>query len=202
MINVKRISDIIFAVFGLIILSIPMIFIGILIRIKMGSPVFFTQERAGKHGEPFTIYKFRSMTNERDEDGELLPEEERITPLGRFLRRSTLDELPELINVLKNDMSIVGPRPLHVQYVDIYSDFQYKRLNTKPGLTGWAVINGRNALSWEERFEYDVYYVENQSIWFDMKIIVQTILLIFKREGISHENDATMHAFTGKDSDD
>jgi len=167
----------------------------------MGSPVLFTQERAGKHGDPFVLYKFRSMTNETDEYGELLPDEERITKLGGFLRQTTLDELPELINVLKGDMSLVGPRPLRVSYNELYSDYQSQRLDVKPGLTSWAVVKGRNALSWNRRFEYDVWYVHNRSIILDIKILFMTVALVLRRDGVSHESHATMPRFTGNEDD-
>jgi len=197
----KRVFDVLVAGFAIITLFIPIIALAIIIRLQMGSPVLFTQERAGKHGDPFVLYKFRSMTNETDENGELLPDEERITKLGGFLRQTTLDELPELINVLKGNMSLVGPRPLRVSYNDLYSDYQSQRLDVKPGLTSWAVVKGRNALSWNRRFEYDVWYVQNRSFTLDIKILFMTVALILRRDGVSHESHATMPPFTGNEDD-
>jgi len=198
----KRIFDIFWTVIGFVFLLVPMIVIAIAVRLRMGAPVLFTQKRAGKDGKPFLLYKFRSMTNERDDSGELLPDDERITPLGEFLRQTTLDELPELINVLKGDMSLVGPRPLYIEYIDLYNDFQSQRLDVKPGLTSWAVVNGRNALSWEEKFKQDVWYVQNRSLVLDFKIILLTIITILKREGVSHEDHATMPRFTRSENED
>lgn len=197
MISLKRIMDIVGAIVALVVFAPLMILIAVAIALKMGFPVIFRQSRAGKDGEPFTIYKFRTMTNERDENGELLPDNQRITPLGSFLRKTTLDELPEFINVLKGDMSLVGPRPLRTEYVPRYSDFQRKRLRMRPGLTSLAVIEGRNVLDWDKRFALDVWYVENWNLFLDIKIIFGTIKLVLRREGVSHDGHATMPEFTG-----
>ena len=169
--------------------------IGILVRMKIGSPVLFKQVRPGLHGRPFTIYKFRTMTDERDKDGNLLPDGERLTRLGKFLRKASIDELPELFNVIKGEMSTVGPRPLLMQYLDRYTPEQARRHEVKPGITGWAQVNGRNAISWEDKFKLDVWYVDNQSLWLDIKIILMTLVKVFKREGISANGEATMQEF-------
>ena len=194
----KRFLDIIISVTALIILSPLLLIIAIFIRWKMGQQVLFCQERPGLYGCPFTLYKFRTMTDTRDEKGNLLPDSERLTKFGRFLRSTSLDELPELFNVIKGDMSIVGPRPLLMQYLDRYAPEQARRHEVKPGITGWAQINGRNAISWEEKFKLDVWYVDNWSIWLDIKIIVITIWKILKREGINQEGQATMEEFNPK----
>ena len=173
-----------------------MLLIALAIRITMGSPVIFRQVRPGLHGRPFVIYKFRTMLDLRDEKGNLLPDEKRLTRLGKFLRRFSLDELPELWNVVKGDMSLVGPRPLLMEYLPLYTPEQARRHEVKPGLTGWAQINGRNALSWEEKFKLDVWYVDNLSFWLDMKIIFLTIWKVLKGEGISAPGHATMPKFT------
>ena len=170
----------------------------VLVRRRMGPPALFTQPRAGREGRPFVLYKFRSMTDARDAAGELLPDGERLTPFGQFLRRTSLDELPQLWNVLKGDMSLVGPRPLLLQYVPLYSDRQRRRLEVRPGVTGWAQINGRNALSWPEKFELDVWYVEHRSFWLDVKILFMTVKKILAREGISAPGEATMPPFRGE----
>ncbi len=162
---------------------------------KIGAPVLFRQARPGLRGRPFTIYKFRTMTDKRGERGELLPDGERLTRLGRFLRKTSLDELPELFNVLKGDMSIVGPRPLLMQYLDLYTPEQARRHEVKPGITGWAQVNGRNAISWEDKFKLDVWYVDHQSFWLDLTIIFMTVWKILKREGISQPGQATMEEF-------
>lgn len=188
------------SLFALLILS-PILFITIIsIYIKSGSPVFFKQLRPGLHGKPFKIYKFRTMTNERDEKGNLLPNEQRMTRFGSFLRSTSLDELPELFNVLKGDMSLVGPRPLLMEYVPLYNKSQKRRMEVKPGITGWAQVNGRNALTWEEKFELDVWYVDHRSFWLDMRILFLTLKKVFKREGISHAGDVAMPRFTGNKS--
>ena len=193
----KRLLDLSTALFGLILLS-PLIFILILlIRQKLGSPVFFTQVRPGLHGKPFKMIKFRTMTDARDADGNLLPDNIRLTAFGRFLRSTSLDELPELWNVLKGDMSLVGPRPLLMEYLPLYTPEQARRHQARPGITGWAQINGRNAISWEAKFKLDVWYVDNQSFWLDLKILALTIKKVFVREGISAEGEATMPKFTG-----
>ena len=168
-----------------------------LIRIKLGSPVFFRQLRPGMNGKPFEMVKFRTMTDERGADGELLPDAVRLTPFGRFLRASSLDELPELWNVLKGDMSLVGPRPLLMEYLPLYSPEQARRHEVRPGVTGWAQVNGRNALSWEDKFRLDLWYVNNQSLSLDIRILWLTIRKVLVREGISAAGEATMSKFTG-----
>lgn len=195
----KRIFDISVSGLSLLIFSPFLILIAFLVRIKLGSPVLFRQIRPGLHGEPFTIYKFRTMTDEKDDKGELLPDEERLTSFGQFLRRLSLDELPELINVLKGNMSIVGPRPLRMYYLDRYSLEQARRHEVKPGITGWAQINGRNLLTWDEKFQLDVWYVDNWTIWLDIRIILRTLVMVIKREGISAEGHATMPEFMGSE---
>lgn len=194
---IKRIFDFAAALAGLIVLSPLLVILAVLVRIKLGSPVLFKQERPGLNSRIFTMYKFRTMTDERDEAGNLLPDSERLPPFGKFLRSASLDELPELINVLKGDMSLVGPRPLLVEYLPRYSPFQARRHEVRPGITGWAQINGRNAISWEEKFALDVWYVENASLSLDLKILFLTVLKIIKREGISMEGQATMSKFLG-----
>jgi len=193
----KRLLDLTVAVFSVIILSPLLALIGILVRIKIGSPVLFRQLRPGLRGRPFILYKFRTMTDERDEDGNLLPDGERLTRLGRFLRKTSMDELPELFNVIKGDMSIVGPRPLLMQYLDRYTPEQVRRHEMKPGITGWAQVNGRNAISWEDKFKLDVWYVDNRSLWLDVKIVLMTMWKILKREGITQKGEATMEEFKG-----
>ncbi len=173
------------------------VLIGILIYFKIGSPMIFQQVRLGLNSKPFIIYKFRTMTNQHDKDGQLLSDAERLTGFGKFLRSTSLDELPELFNVLKGDMSIVGPRPLLIQYLDRYTTEQARRHEVKPGLTGWAQVNGRNAITWEEKFKLDVWYVNNQSLTLDLKIIMMTIWKILKREGINQEGHSTMEEFKG-----
>lgn len=196
--HIKRLFDIAIAVPSVIILSPLLILIGIFVRMRIGSPVLFRQLRPGLHGRPFSIYKFCTMTNERDENGNLLPDGERLTRLGHFLRKTSMDELPELFNVIKGDMSIVGPRPLLMQYLDRYTPEQALRHEVKPGITGWAQVNGRNAISWEDKFKLDVWYVDHLSLWLDLKIIALTILNILKREGINQPGQATMEEFKGK----
>lgn len=169
------------------------------VRMFLGKPVLFAQERAGRGGQAFMLYKFRSMTDGRDASGQLLPDEQRLTGFGRFLRSSSLDELPELWNILRGDMSWVGPRPLPTRYVARYSARQRQRLNALPGLTGWAQVQGRNAVPWPERFEMDVWYVENRSTWLDLRIIWLTVLAVLTRRGISAEGEATMNEFTGQE---
>jgi lipopolysaccharide/colanic/teichoic acid biosynthesis glycosyltransferase len=197
---IKRGLDILGAGIGLIILSPVLIVTSIMIRRKMGSPVLFRQTRPGRHGRPFEMIKFRTMRGAIYADGRLLPDAERLGNLGRFLRSSSLDELPELWNVLKGEMSLVGPRPLLMEYLTLYSDEQARRHEVHPGITGWAQVNGRNAISWEEKFALDVWYVDNRSIWLDLKIIMLTIHKALKREGISAEGEATMPKFTGNGS--
>lgn len=192
---IKRFFDIIFSFMGLFLLVPGLVVIAFCLRIKLGPPVLFSQIRIGLNGKQFTIYKFRTMTDERDGNGNLLPDGERLTLVGRFLRKTSMDELLEFFNVIKGDMSIVGPRPLLMQYVERYSLEQARRHEVRPGITGWAQINGRNSLSWEEKFKLDVWYVDNQSFWLDLRIIVLTIVKVFRREGISADGEATMKKF-------
>ena len=191
----KRLFDLAAVVPSIFILLPLIVFIGFLIRLRIGSPTLFWQVRPGLHGKPFRLIKFCTMTNGCDTDGCLLPDCERLTRLGRWLRSTSLDELPELFNIIKGDMSIVGPRPLLVQYLDRYSPEQARRHEVKPGLTGWAQVNGRNDLSWEEKFKLDVWYVDNWSVKLDFKIIGMTIRSVLRREGISAEGEATMPEF-------
>lgn len=193
----KRLIDILSALLGLIVLGPVLIITAILVRIKLGAPVLFKQKRPGLHTQPFYVYKFRTMTDQRDADGRLLPDEVRLTPLGKLLRRLSLDELPQLLNVVKGDLSLVGPRPLLMQYLPLYSPEQSRRHEVRPGITGWAQVNGRNAISWEEKFKLDVWYVDHQSFWLDLKILGMTFNKVFKREGISQNGQATMEAFRG-----
>ena len=192
---VKRLFDLSIAVPLLIILSPVLVLIGFLVRMKIGAPVLFRQVRPGLLGRPFTIYKCRTMTDKRDKDGGLLPDRGRLIPLGRFLRKTSLDELPELFNVLQGEMSIVGPRPLLMQYLDRYTPEQARRHEVKPGITGWAQVNGRNAITWEQKFEHDIWYVDHLSFWLDMKIIALTVWKIIKREGINQPGQATAEEF-------
>ena len=191
----KRAFDLLLTISALIALSAPLCLLALLVRVKMGTPVLFRQKRPGLNGKPFELLKFRTMRDERDENGGLLPDEKRLNGFGLFLRSSSLDELPELLNVLKGDMSLVGPRPLLMQYLERYTPEQARRHEVKPGITGWAQVNGRNALSWEEKFKLDVWYVDNMSLWFDIKIILLTIWKIIKREGISQPGHATAEEF-------
>ena len=194
---VKRPMDIIISLCALIVLSPVLLIVALLVRIKLGSPVIFKQKRPGLHEKIFTLYKFRTMTDKRDENGALLPDEVRLTRFGKLLRSTSLDELPELYNILKGDMSIVGPRPLLIQYLPLYNENQKCRHNVKPGLTGLAQVNGRNAISWEEKFDLDVRYVDNVKFVNDWKIIFLTVKKVFVREGINAENVATMEVFRG-----
>jgi sugar transferase EpsL len=189
--------DLFFASLSIAILGLPMVILAVIIRIKIGKPIFFKQERPGLYGKIYSVYKFRTMTNNKDKDGNLLPDKERLTDLGRLLRSTSLDELPEFLNVIKGDMSIVGPRPLLTEYLNRYTPEQARRHELRPGITGWAQVNGRNAISWEEKFNLDVWYVNNLSIWLDIKIIGMTIWKILKREGISQKGHATMEEFKG-----
>lgn len=193
----KRPLDFVCSLAAIIILSPILLLIALLVRIKLGSPVIFKQQRPGMNEKIFTLYKFRTMTDERDEKGELLPDEVRLTDFGKFLRASSLDELPELFNILKGDMSIVGPRPLLIEYLPLYNAHQRRRHEVRPGLTGWAQVNGRNAITWEEKFNYDVEYIDNLSFFLDVKIIFLTIMKVLKREGINQEGRATMEPFRG-----
>ena len=194
---VKRTIDIVCSGLGLIILSPILLITAILIRIKLGSPIFFTQDRVGKDGKVFKMIKFRTMLDAVDKWGEPLPDEERLTPFGKILRSTSIDELPELINVFKGDMSLVGPRPLLVEYIKLYSKEQFRRHEVRPGITGWAQVNGRNTLRWAEKFKLDIYYVDNFNIFFDIKILFMTLIKVIKREGISQEGSVTMEKFNG-----
>ena len=193
----KRLLDFIAALLGLIALALPLLLLMALIRRRLGSPVFFRQTRPGLHGQPFEMVKFRTMTDACGPDGALLPDAERLTPFGRVLRSTSLDELPELWNVLKGDMSLVGPRPLLMEYLPLYSPEQARRHAVRPGVTGWAQVNGRNAISWEEKFALDTWYVDHQSLLLDMKILWLTVKKVLVREGISAAGEATMGKFTG-----
>lgn len=196
----KRLVDIVCALAAIIVFSWLYIIVAILVRIKLGSPVIFKQPRPGKNEKIFNLYKFRTMTDERDENGKLLPDDVRLTKFGRLLRSTSLDELPEAFNILKGDMSVVGPRPLLVQYLPLYNERQKRRHKARPGLSGLAQVNGRNGISWEEKFEYDVKYIENITFWGDVKIIFQTVWKAFvKEEGISQEGEATMEYFLGSE---
>ena len=194
---IKRVLDIMVSLTALIVLSPVLLIVAVLVRTKLGSPVIFHQDRPGYHEKVFRLCKFRTMTDARDENGELLPDEVRLTAFGKALRATSLDELPELWNILKGDMSLIGPRPLLVKYLPLYNAFQKHRHDVKPGLTGWAQVNGRNAITWEQRFEYDVYYVKHLSFWMDLKIMFLTVAVVFRHSGISSATDATMEAFTG-----
>ncbi|WP_172418122.1 sugar transferase [Deinococcus indicus] len=196
----KRWMDAVLAGAGLVVLGGPLLLLALLVRFKLGSPVLFKQVRPGLAGQPFTMYKFRTMTDERDADGELRPDAVRLTAFGRFLRSTSLDELPELWNVLIGDMSLVGPRPLLMSYLPLYNERQYRRHEVRPGITGWAQVNGRNALSWEEKFDHDLWYVDNHSLATDLKILAMTFQKVFQREGISAHGEVTMPRFTGSNS--
>lgn len=194
---IKRLLDIILSLAAIILLGPLLIVVAVLVRIKLGSPVIFHQERPGYHEKIFKLCKFRSMTDARGADGELLPDEVRLTKFGRTLRATSLDELPELWNILKGDMSLIGPRPLLVRYLPRYNEFQRHRHDVRPGLTGWAQVNGRNAIDWETKFRYDVEYVNRISFWFDVKILLMTVGKVFRRSGISSATHATMEEFMG-----
>jgi len=193
----KRVFDLIVTLIGFSLLPLMIILIAILVRFKLGPPIFFKQARPGLNGKIFFMYKFRTMTDECDLDGHLLPDRVRITKFGRFLRTTSLDELPGLWSVLKGDMSLVGPRPLLVEYLPLYSEKQSRRHEVKPGITGWAQVNGRNAISWDEKFDLDVWYVDNQSIWLDIKILWMTIKKVIVRDGTSQNNHVSMDKFKG-----
>jgi lipopolysaccharide/colanic/teichoic acid biosynthesis glycosyltransferase len=193
----KRLFDLIVSLFALIVLFPVVVTTAVLVRIKLGSPILFTQDRPGLNGKSFKMMKFRTMLDATDKHGNQLPDEQRMTTFGSFLRSASLDELPGLFNVIKGDMSLVGPRPLLVQYLPLYSLEQTRRHNVRPGITGWAQVNGRNAISWEEKFSFDVWYVENQSFWLDIKILILTMKKVFVREGISADGEATMSKFEG-----
>ena len=196
----KRLFDLLLSLAGLLVLALPLLLLWVLVHRKLGSPVLFRQVRPGLHGRPFMMVKFRTMTDARGPDGELLPDAVRLTPFGRFLRATSLDELPELWNVLKGDMSLVGPRPLLMEYLPLYSPEQVRRHEVRPGITGWAQVNGRNAISWEAKFKLDVWYVDHRSLWLDIKILWLTIKKVLVREGISAAGEATMGKFTGSKS--
>ena len=193
----KRLLDFFASLVGLILLCPLLLLTALLIRIKLGTPVVFRQHRPGLHGRLLSVYKFRTMTDERNADGILLPDEVRLTPFGKLLRKLSIDELPQLINVLKGELSLVGPRPLLMEYLPLYSPEQSRRHDVKPGITGWAQVNGRNALSWEDKFRHDVWYVDHQSFLLDLKILALTFIKVFKREGISQEGQVTMEKFEG-----
>jgi sugar transferase EpsL len=198
----KRFIDITASLAGLLLLSPVLLITSIMVRLKLGSPVLFKQQRPGLNGEPFYMYKFRTMTDQRDEDGNLLPDEQRLPKFGQMLRSTSLDELPELLCVLKGDMSLVGPRPLMMKYLPRYTTEQFRRHGAKPGITGWAQVNGRNAISWEDRFDLDVWYVDNWNVWLDIKILFKTVMAVFQREGITEEGSVTMTEFMGTESKD
>jgi lipopolysaccharide/colanic/teichoic acid biosynthesis glycosyltransferase len=194
----KRLFDLLTSAIGLLILAVPLALLAWQVRRKLGSPALFTQVRPGLHGQPFRMVKFRTMTDARDASGTLLPDAQRLTPFGRFLRASSLDELPELWNVLCGDMSLVGPRPLLMEYLPLYSPEQNRRHEVRPGITGWAQVNGRNSISWDEKFAMDVWYVGHRSLWLDLYILWLTVHKVIVRDGISAVGDATMPPFTGK----
>ncbi len=193
----KRLFDFLLSLLLIILFAPVYLIVSLLIWIKMGRPILFRQQRPGYKEKIFGIYKFRTMTDEKDEHGELLPDEQRLVGVGKTIRSLSLDELPQLFNVLKGDMSFVGPRPLLVEYLPLYNERQKKRHDVKPGITGWAQVNGRNAISWEEKFELDVWYVEHQSFWLDMKILWMTFLKVVKRSDISSDTSVTMEKFRG-----
>lgn len=193
----KRLIDFILSLIALIVLSPILLIVALLVRTKLGSPVIFKQERPGLNEKIFTLYKFRTMTDAKDEQGNLLPDEIRLTKFGKLLRSTSLDELPELFNILKGDMAIVGPRPLLVRYLPLYNEHQKHRHDVRPGFTGWAQCNGRNAISWEEKFDLDVYYTKHVSLLLDIKIILKTVKVVLFREGISSETSVTMEEFRG-----
>lgn len=193
----KRLFDLFVALSALVLLLPLLLIVALLVRLKLGSPILFKQARPGLNGRVFEMRKFRSMTDEKDDKGELLPDEVRLTSFGRFLRSTSLDELPGLLSVITGDMSLVGPRPLLVEYLPLYSSEQARRHNVRPGITGWAQVNGRNTISWQEKFELDIWYVDNQSFWLDIKILVLTVMKVLKRSDINAQGEATMTKFTG-----
>jgi lipopolysaccharide/colanic/teichoic acid biosynthesis glycosyltransferase len=194
---VKRVFDLLAAIIGLLLLAVPLALLAWQVGRKLGSPVFFSQVRPGLHGKPFRMVKFRTMTDERDANGALLPDAQRLTAFGRFLRASSLDELPELWNVLRGEMSLVGPRPLLMEYLPLYTPEQARRHEVRPGITGWAQVNGRNAISWADKFTMDVWYVDHCSLWLDVRILWLTVRKVLVRDGISAPGDATMPKFEG-----
>ena len=193
----KRLFDFSAAALGLLLLALPLLVLTLLVRRKLGRPAFFRQVRPGRHGRPFQMVKFRTMTDARGPDGALLPDAERLTPFGRFLRSTSLDELPELWNVLRGDMSLVGPRPLLMEYLPLYSAEQARRHEVRPGITGWAQVNGRNAISWQEKFNYDVWYVDNCTLWLDVKILLLTLKKVLLREDVDDTNGVGQQKFKG-----
>ncbi len=193
----KRFLDLVIAIIAFILFLPFFIIIYLLLSLKSRNGVFFNQERPGLNGKIFTVFKFKTMTDEKDKNGKLLPDEKRLTNVGKFIRATSLDEIPQLLNVIKGDMSLIGPRPLLVKYLPLYDDFQKRRHEVKPGITGWAQVNGRNAISWDKKFEYDVWYVENISFFLDVKILFLTVLKVIKRADISSKTDATMETFMG-----
>jgi sugar transferase EpsL len=197
---VKRLIDFTAALLGLLVLSLLLMVLWIVVRIKHGPPVFFCQHRPGLHGRPFMMYKFRTMTDKRDAEGNLLPDKQRLGGFGKYLRSTSLDELPSLINVLKGDMSLVGPRPLLMEYLPLYSTEQNRRHEVRPGITGWAQVNGRNTISWEEKFEMDVWYVDNSSFWLDFKILFLTVKKVLLRDNVSQSGHVTMEKFRVNES--
>lgn len=194
---IKRLFDILFSLLVLIILSPVFLIVALLVRINLGSPILFKQERVGLNNKVFKMYKFRTMKDGKDKNGNLLPDSDRLTKFGKILRSTSLDELPEFINIIKGDMSLIGPRPLLIEYLPLYNNEQIKRHNVLPGLTGWAQVNGRNAISWSDKFKFDVWYVENWSLNLDIKIFFLTIYKVFKRDGISQDGEVTMTKFNG-----
>ncbi len=197
----KRFIDLAISLTLVLILSIIIVVIALLVRLKFGSPILFKQQRPGLNGKPFQLYKFRTMTDKRDSAGQLLPDYERLTSFGRFLRKYSLDELPQLINVIKGELSLVGPRPLLMEYLPLYTKEQAKRHLVKPGITGWAQVNGRNAISWEEKFKLDVWYVDNQAFLLDVKILFLTFWKVVKSEGVNQSANVTMESFKGSKND-
>ena len=193
----KRLFDVLLSAIVLMLLSVPLLVLSWVVRQKLGSPVFFRQERPGLYGKPFRMVKFRTMTDAREASGALLPDAQRLTPFGRFLRASSLDELPELWNVLRGEMSLVGPRPLLMEYLPLYSPEQARRHEVRPGITGWAQVNGRNAISWADKFALDVWYVDHRSLWLDLRILWLTVRKVLVRDGISAAGEATMPRFEG-----
>jgi sugar transferase EpsL len=193
----KRVIDLILGIVLFVVLFPVLLIVAFLVLVMLGSPVLFRQTRPGRNARPFELIKFRTMTDEKDAKGELLPDSQRLSAFGRMLRATSLDELPELWNVLKGDMSLVGPRPLLMEYLDLYTSEQSRRHEVRPGITGWAQVSGRNALSWEDKFALDVWYVDNQSLWLDLKILLMTIMKVVKRDGVSQSGHVTMEPFRG-----
>ncbi|UPM54169.1 sugar transferase [Gottfriedia acidiceleris] len=193
----KRVIDLICSILILLLLSLPLMVVAIFVRLKMGAPILFTQQRPGLNGKPFYLYKFRTMSDLHDAEGNLLSDELRLTAFGTFLRKYSIDEFPQLINVVKGEMSLVGPRPFLMEYLSLYTEEQMLRHNVKPGITGWAQVNGRNSLTWEEKFKMDIWYVKNNNLLLDLKILIKTASKVIKREGISQEGQVTMEKFTG-----